>query len=265
MIAKIVPYMNSFTELKHVSIEGDRISPEFLAKFGAFEAAYDPQTYKTVLKTNLNNLVLEGGLEIITEPKNAYITARSPNANLRIEEDNALIPTSRPINIIVDLFTRFEIRYQLEGTGFGTSPNEFFDLELVGIEFFKGLKDFVFEEQRYNTLPNTPDANFDVTTNRHNPGRGCALFFKQGERNIFGLGDRVPSRFGLFPNPQAFINISGEISGPPSNEFYPNFPNLDTRPFLIREKIQELINRLDQLYLEIQPQFQGQSRRFRSH
>jgi hypothetical protein len=71
MIVKIVPIMDTFTELGHLSIEGDHISSEFLNSFGAYERAYDPETYKTAIKTNLTNLVIEEDFEIITEPENA--------------------------------------------------------------------------------------------------------------------------------------------------------------------------------------------------
>lgn len=70
LMVRIVPYMNSFSELSHVSVEGNRIDPDFLESFGAFERAYDPGTYKTSIQTNLTNLVLEENFETIIEPKN---------------------------------------------------------------------------------------------------------------------------------------------------------------------------------------------------
>jgi hypothetical protein len=113
MIARIIPYMNSFTELSHVSIEGNRIDPEFLQKFGAFEAAYDPQTYKTTIQTNVNNLVLEGEIETITEPENGFITPRSPQ-DFEITNDELIIPTTRPIDKFFKLTPRLNIVYRVQ-------------------------------------------------------------------------------------------------------------------------------------------------------
>jgi hypothetical protein len=161
MIARIIPYMNSFTELSHVSIEGNRIDPEFLEKFGAFEAAYDPETYKTLIQTNTSNLVIEKQSRQIVEPKNGFISPRSPDG-FAITNDDAIIPTSRPINIFQSLFLRSGIRFTVILTN-NQNVSIRRTIEELGEEFFTGLNDFVFEEAVYNTLPNTDVIEFDDT------------------------------------------------------------------------------------------------------
>lgn len=197
MIAQIIPYMNSFFTLGHVSIEGDRIDPEFLESFGAFETAYNPETYKTSIKTNVSNLVLEEGFEKVIEPRNAWVTARSVD-DFEIKEDDALIPTSRPINVLDNLYYRFDLEYSVstpEAPGGQIGPFIFkIDRPDIGLEYFKGLKDFVFEESRYNVLPNTTDIVYDAQTDSFEVGKGSALFYTQGQPNIFGLGNRAPTQ-----------------------------------------------------------------------
>lgn len=113
MMARIVPTMSSFSELGHISIEGDFIDSEFLEKFGAYERAYDPETYKTAVKTNLTNLVLEEDVETVVEPKNGWISTRSPS-DFEISNDDSIIPTTRPINRITDVKIRLNARYLVQ-------------------------------------------------------------------------------------------------------------------------------------------------------
>jgi hypothetical protein len=250
MIVRIIPYMNSFTELSHVSVEGNRIDPEFLQKFGALEAAYDPETYKTLLQTNTSNLVIEGQSRQIIEPKNGFISPRSPDG-FAITNDDAIIPTSRPINIFQDLIIRLGIRYQVELTN-GQQPFITRRMEDIGFEFFKTFSDFVFEEEEYNTLENITNIDYDPIEDRFLPGRGASLFYKQGEKNIFGLGDRVPSRFSIFPERQAIREILKYFSTPfgslPQGN-YESFPELRARRLIIESKLSQLLQILEQEFL----------------
>jgi hypothetical protein len=257
MIVRIVPIMETFTRLGHLSVEGNRIDPEFLNSFGAYQRAYDPQTYKTSIKTNLTNLVLEEDLETITEPANAWITPRS-SQDFEITEDDSLIPTTRPINVLNELYFRFNINYSVRFESNGTiidSDPILLPVDEVGVEFFKGLGEFIFEETRYNILENNSNIVYDNTQppdQQFTIGRGSALYFVQGEKNIFGLGSRSPSRFSLLPQRQALPNILNYISGP-TEYAYLQFPTLATRPFLVESKINELINILDQKIVEDNP------------
>ena len=113
MIARIVPYMNSFFELSHVSVEGNRIDPEFLESFGAYERAYDPETYKTAIQTNTSNLLLVDNVETIVEPEGAFITPRSPQ-DFEITNDELIIPTTRPIDRFVQLIPKLNVTYRVQ-------------------------------------------------------------------------------------------------------------------------------------------------------
>lgn len=148
---------------------------------------------------------------------------------------------------------RHRIRYEVIFGQQQLSSAIFLFIDELGLEFFRGLTDFVFEETFYNTLPNTNTIDFDSTTDSFEIGRGAALFFVQGEENIFGLGSIAPSRFSFFPNRQALPTIFDFFNAPPNNTFYPEFPNLETRPFLVRNKIQQLLNLLDQKLIESNP------------
>jgi hypothetical protein len=255
MIARVIPYMNSFTELSHVSIEGNSISPEFLNKFGAFETAYDPETYKTLLQTNTENLLIEDQELRLIEPKNAYISPRSLDG-FAISNDDAVLPTTKPINNFYELYLRSGVRFTIVLTNNQnvTIRRSFDELEndpAFGFtKFFTGLKDFVFEESVYQTLENTNEITYDNTKppgERFTLGRGAALFYKQGERNINGLGNRAPSRFSLFPTKQAIqeiIAFYADDAFATGQGTYPNFPNLRVQPFLVEENIQALLFRL---------------------
>lgn len=163
LMVRIVPYMNSFFELSHVSVEGNRIDPDFLESFGAFERAYDPGTYKTSIQTNLTNLVLEEELQTLIEPKNGFITPRS-SEDFEITNDDSIIPTTRPINQLVDFNILFNVTYTVQykqTSGSSTETGTINDVE-VPQEFFDfKLRDFVYEETLYNTLENINEINYD--------------------------------------------------------------------------------------------------------
>jgi hypothetical protein len=153
---------------------------------------------------------------------------------------------------------RLNVRYQPFAAGENFDPL-LIPIETVGLEFFKGLEDFVFEESRYQLLPNitvlpsTENNFYNAEDDILETGQGSSLFFVKGQPNIYGLGGIAPSRFSIAPNRQAIASIL-ELLISPQTFFYPDFPGLFTRPFLIKDKIPQLISRLDELYVEAFPQ-----------
>lgn len=103
-MAKLVPTMTTFDRLGSVGVDNTQQAP--ILDFASKTEAYDPQTYKTSLYSNVENFIA-GENDTIIEPANGWVTVRSDN-EFEISPDHALIPTSRPIYKIMD------VRYNLK-------------------------------------------------------------------------------------------------------------------------------------------------------
>jgi len=198
---KIVPYATSFTLLGHVAALFDSEDESLFNEFGSISAAYNPATYRTRIESNVSNFIAEGGFDSsVVEPANGWITPRSPDG-FEISNDNAIIPTSKPIYNIQKLEVQpisYTIRYMHSG---GLTATENFTLsQLPTQDWVQGvdISDVLFEKDVYDTLENTEVYG----------ERGGALFYNQGENSIQGLTYRSPTNWSWSPNKQAIRVIS---------------------------------------------------------
>lgn len=95
------------------------------------------------------------------------------------------------------------------------------------------------------------DVEYDKVKQEWLPKRGSALFYIQGEKNIFGLGSAAPARFSFFPNKQAIREIFSLFTEFPEEanvldqDNYPNNPELYAKPVIKQDKVGELITYLE--------------------
>lgn len=253
-VAQITPTLITPGRLGHVGIEGF-VPQSTIENYAAFEAAYDPETYKSAIYSNVDFMRLKEDFETVVEPREGWVSTRSPDG-IRITNDNAIIPTTRPIDRLERLDIRFLVDYRptLVIDGMLASPNVYwFDSDIIGQEFFRDFGDFVFEESRYDVLPDTNQIEYDLETDSYEIGKGSALFFTQGQKNIYGLGGIAPARWSLFPNRQSILEVLTFLTGSPADEIYPEFPNVAvSSAFIKRDKIQPLLNKLLDLIKEIE-------------
>lgn len=185
-MAKIVPYVQSGTTLKHIAV---KTTVATIATSLARTEAYDPSTYRTRLYSTVENFVGGGDTKgSIIEPATGWLSPRSPN-NVDIMPDAAIIKTSRPIYKIEDVVIRAKVVYGrlVDGTPLGIS----IPIEDMPAEWFDELKlnDFLREKSLYDTLPNT-DA-----------GKGSSVFYEQGKTDIKGLTS-IPETWSSFWAPK---------------------------------------------------------------
>lgn len=111
-VAKITPTLVNPITLGHVGVEGTE-TQSVINNFAALESAYDPQTYRSAIHSNIEFMRVREDFETVVEPANGWITTR-PNNQARITNDNAIIKTNRPIDQVQDLKFRFLVYYEPE-------------------------------------------------------------------------------------------------------------------------------------------------------
>lgn len=194
-MAKIVPTMISFTVLGHVGLL-DTSETTKMVPFATQTEAYDPQTYKTALYSNVENFI--AGPETITEPANGWLTPRSPDG-FEISGDNLMITTTRPIYKIEKFEIRRWIRIQCQH-GLFVIPESVVPQDAYKEDFFD---DIIYEEGVYNTLENLSAYG----------KKGGAFYYTQGKPNIVGLTYRAPTKWSWNPSKQAWRVICEEYEG----------------------------------------------------
>ncbi len=123
--------------------------------------------YTTNLDSSVGNLVcsLEFGDGSIVEPyTDGFKTVRTENTYARVEDSNMLIETQYPINAIE------KVECMVNG-------------EQSGLSKVVDITRFVYEWADYDRLPAYYDGN--------NFTKSMAIYYKRGEKNIFGLNFKV--------------------------------------------------------------------------
>jgi hypothetical protein len=184
--------MNTFTTLTHTGISAACVNPTLIEAHGKLEGAYDPQTFKTGIYSTVSNMVPKEAYKTIIEPENAWISPRSQSGNL-ISQDEAMIPTTRPIYQLNRADMRLELSY-LRKDGTNDDYTIKIDLETLPQEWFHSFTEFIYEEGLYNIKENNTDVIYDEESDQFLPNQGIALYYIQGSANIFGLGGVAPSK-----------------------------------------------------------------------
>ena len=78
--ARIVPKMNSFTELGHLEVFATQEDLNLISKFGTLSEAYNPESYRTRIISNVSNFIGGDELTKVVEPADGWMTVRSPDA-----------------------------------------------------------------------------------------------------------------------------------------------------------------------------------------
>lgn len=190
-MAKIVPYIQSGTVIKHVAV---KTTSSTIANEVSKNEAYDPSTYRTRLYSTVDNFIGGGDTRgSILEPANGWMTPRSPN-NVDIMPDAAIIKTSRPIYKVEGLELKMYatyIRRKEESQYVYRYYIVSVPLNLLNPIWFNNttLNEYLYEKSVYDTLPNT-DA-----------GKGTAIYYQQGKNDIKGL-TTIPETWSSFWAPQ---------------------------------------------------------------
>lgn len=193
-MARLVPTMTTFDVLGSVGVDNTPQAP--ILDFASKTEAYDPQTYKTALYSNVENFIA-GENDTITEPSNGWLTVRS-DSEFEISADHALIPTSRPIYKLIDVRYNLKLYYVVEVTEIVKTYTEL-PKDIIPNHYFKDdlvlWNDSIYEKSLYDMKENTAD------------GKGSSLYYKQGEPNIVGLTN-IPQGRGFWdPQMQAWVRI----------------------------------------------------------
>ena len=214
-MAKIVPMMKNFTQLGHIGLL-DTSETTKMNSFVASQEAYDPQTFKTALYSNVENFI--AGVDTIIEPANGWITPRSPDG-FEIGADNIMIPTSRPIYKIEDLRLRQWI-WVTNNNWNGSARYTMVPESAIPQEWFKSLNEFLYEKGVWDTLENIEKVG----------ERGGTIYYEQGKPNIQGLTYRVPTRWSWNPKKQSWRLLAIDyLRGTPMGEVEDwRFTNLST-------------------------------------
>lgn len=148
------------------------------------------ESYCTRLDSSVDNLVniLDETQGVIVEPcADAYKTVRTETIYARIEEGNMCISTAFPIQNI----TKVECGI-IKQDG---------DIKIYGGD----ITPYVFESADYNRM-SSYEENYPTS-------KAYALYFTQGQKNIYGLSFKVNTATnGVFKN-YAIVNIIKETSG----------------------------------------------------
>ena len=245
--AKLIPFMEVENILSHKAILQE--NAENLDEFITESKAYDPETYKSALYSPASNMVIGDLQETIVEPKAGWSTPRA-TSGARVTSDNAFIPTSMPIYKVDRLDVRMKVRYRrfttLDDPSTGTFYTVDVPLEDLGIENFKGLTDFVFEQQVYDLLPNTNTIN--VNNGEIEAGQAAALSYVQGREGISGLSNAAPARWSWFPNRQSIREILSWIMEQPESAPYASQPFVYTKPMVEPDALSDVLAALDAIW-----------------
>jgi hypothetical protein len=206
-LAKIVPVANINESVGTDYMSHVEVSPDIagaIEGFGFKQEAYNPETYKTALYSNVQNFVT-GENDTITEPANGWLSVRS-SSGFEIQEDNAMIRTSRPIYKLEKLtIARYITLSKLVGAS--TIASELIPYSVVPLEWYIEPDEFVYEKDYWNAKENTDEFIYNTELDVNEGQKGASLYYTQGKKNIENLAYIPPSSWALFPNRQALRNI----------------------------------------------------------
>lgn len=230
-MAKIVPVCQVAGFLNHINVT-NTTSSTISNTYAAQSEAFDANQFRTRLYSPVENFIGGGDLQgSIVEPKDGWLTARSPDGN-EINNDKALFVTSRPIYKIEEFNlypTVFYYRYYDIGS---TRYIKGMVVRLDTVSSFVNGQGFnaveqIYEKATYELLPNTES------------GRGSAFSYTQNQPNIVNVTTK-PDTLSDFWDPakQAFKTFmfkalksveSGNYTGPEITNYSGLKTNLDAR------------------------------------
>lgn len=191
---KIVPKMINFTTLSHIKPIQEQESTTKTESFFNTSKAYNPQTYKTRLLSNVDNFIAGGDNASVVEPANGWLTPRSAS-NYEISNNDAMLHTSRPIYKVemLEVESWFTVAAKI------SSANAFiFESVPANIIPRDWLIPFpLYEKTVWDSLENT------VVFGQ----KGASLSYVQGEPGIFNFGTVAPTAWNWSPNSQAWLEI----------------------------------------------------------
>ena len=206
--AKIVPRMNNFTELGHLEVFATQEDVDMVSKFGSLSEAYNPESYRTRIVSNVSNFTGGDELTKVVEPADGWMTVRSPDSGA-IKSDDAMLVTSKPIYKVLGFdIERFLYVFCLTNGGYENNRKwTAVPLSIIPREWYKELtttfnagtpeeykQGLLVEEAIYNTLENKETAF----------KRGGSFYYTQGKPNIVGLTYRAPARWSWAPSQQSW-------------------------------------------------------------
>lgn len=157
----------------------------------AVRKGFDEVQACSELETYAENLIgSDESMSSVTEPsENAWIGVRSKE--IKLDDKNGYIPTQYPIYKICKLI----VRKATMMVGSGGSLTGAFPKENIDIT------SHVVLEETYATLDNSA-----IENNETNLKKGNAIFYRQGEKNIYGCGEETPYAPNLFFKTKALQN-----------------------------------------------------------
>lgn len=191
---KIVPKMINFTTLSHIKPIQEQEDVTKTESFFNTSKAYNPQTYKTRLLSNVNNFIAGGDNASIVEPANGWLTVRSAS-NYEISNNDAMLHTSRPIYKVEMLEVESWFTVAAKKTGASSFIFESVPLDIIPREWFTPFP--LYEKTVWDSLENTTAFG----------QKGASLSYVQGKTGIFNFGTVAPSEWNWFPNAQAWQQI----------------------------------------------------------
>lgn len=190
-LKQVGDYLQAIPRLRGDTITFDEIvvGQQYKLKdnYIAQSTSFDIEQFATILDSQVDNMVNTDAVDIgsLIEPSdNAFKTLRTDVATVQITTDNAFIETSEAIEQII----KVECGYLKNGT------------------FVGDITPFVYSDTEYNGMLSSTEDVYPTS-------KAYAIYYKQGQKNIYGLNFKLPNPIHQVFEDFAIVNIIKKITG----------------------------------------------------